>query len=319
MLFKTEIKPPFFDFKINHQDRIMMLGSCFAENISEQMKLSGFNVNLNPFGIAYNPGSIAENIRNLLRKKEYSTSDLFEYQGIYHSFDHHGKFSSTSQDACLKHINRTLSESYYFIKEASLLIITLGTAFVYKRKASGKIVSNCHKLPEKEFLRYRLDVDEILEDWNSLIFQLRTVNPGIKILFTVSPIRHWKDGAHENQLSKATLLLAIDKLIKQYSECYYFPSYEIMMDDLRDYRFYADDMLHPSDVAVSYIWEIFSQSFFDKKTISLIEDWRKLQQALNHRPINPESDQYLAFKLKTAQKLETFLKENPVFFCYKND
>ena len=314
MILKTEIQIPPFDFKISHQNKIMMTGSCFAENMSEKMLSAGFRVYTNPFGILYNPASISKNIQTIIDGKEYIVSDLFEYQGLYHSFDHHGKFSDISPENCIDTINKNIEYAGEYLKTASILIVTFGTSFVYRLKATGAVVSNCHKLPEKTFDRRRLSVNEIIEDWNRLINLLKRYNPELKILFTVSPIRHWKDGAHENQLSKSVLLLAIDELVKQYSHCYYFPSYEIMMDELRDYRFYADDMLHPSDLAVKYIWEKFSAVFFESKTLELINEWTKIKQALEHKPFNPDSEQYREFMSKTQENIEKFL--NKTGFCY---
>ena len=309
MIFKTEIQIPPFDFKISHQDRIMTTGSCFAESMAEKMQSAGFCTYSNPFGIMYNPASILKNIHAIIDAKKYTVSDLFEHQGLYHSFDHHGKFSDSSCENCVDKINKEVTNAKDYLKTASLLIITFGTAFVYTLKKTGAVVSNCHKLPEKNFNRKRLRVNEIVDDWRNLINLLQQYNPELKILFTVSPIRHWKDGAHENQLSKSTLLLAIDELLKQFSHCYYFPSYEIMMDELRDYRFYAADMLHPSDLAIDYIWEKFSLAFFEKKTLDLIDEWTKIRQALDHKPFDPDSEQYKNFLAQTQMKLNEFLNK----------
>ena len=313
MIFKTEIQILPFDFKISHQDKIMMTGSCFAENMAGKIQSAGFRTYVNPFGILYNPASISKNIQAILYSKKYAGSDLFEYQGLYYSFDHHSKFSDSSQVDCIDKINKEVKYANDYLKDASILIVTFGTAFAYTLKKTGVVVSNCHKLPEKTFDRRRLSVNEIVEDWKYLIILLKQYNPDLKILFTVSPIRHWKDGAHENQLSKSVLLLAIDELIKQYTHCYYFPSYEIMMDELRDYRFYAGDMLHPSDLAIDYIWEKFSLAFFEKKTLALIDEWMKIKQALDHKPFNPDSEQYKEFVFKTQIKLKDFLSKNKDF------
>ena len=313
MIFKTEIQIPSFDFKISHQDKIMMMGSCFAENIAEKMQSTGFYIYTNPFGILYNPASISRNIQTIVYSQKYAVSHLFEYQGLYHSFDHHGKFSGSSPANCVDKINKEVEDAKNYLKTASVLVITFGTAFVYTLKSTGAIVANCHKLPEKTFNRKRLSVSEIVEDWKVLIHLLQQYNPELKIVFTVSPIRHWKDGAHENQLSKSTLLLAINELITQYAHCYYFPSYEIMMDELRDYRFYADDMLHPSDLAIEYIWEKFSHAFFEKKTLELINEWMKIKQALEHKPFNRDSEQYKSFLAQTQLKLKEFLSKNKEF------
>ena len=313
MKFKTEIQIPPFDFKVSHRDKIMMIGSCFAENISKKLKSSGFCTYTNPSGVLYNPESVSKAIQTIFFSKKYAISDLFEYNGFYYSFDHHSKFSGENPEECVRKINEEVEFAHAFFKEASILVISLGTSFVYRLKSTGEIVSNCHKLPEKTFDRERLNTNEIVESWNRLISLCKKLNPTLKILFTVSPIRHWKDGAHENQLSKSILLLAVDELVKRNNRCYYFPSYEIMMDDLRDYRFYAEDMLHPSDLAIDYIWEKFADSFFDKKTISLIGEWQKIQQALAHKPFNPDSMSYKEFLYQTEEKLKDFLNNNNDF------
>ena len=300
MNLQTTIQIPRTDLLITHQDKIMMLGSCFAENLFSYMQESGFETDSNPFGILYNPASIAHCFRRLLRPEPYTGSDLFEHQGMFHSFDHHSRFSDISPDRCLSRMNEQLSLSARFMQKATVFIITFGTAYVYY-DTTGPVVSNCHKLPDKCFVRRRLTVDEIVALWRSLISDIRKINPESKFLFTVSPIRHWKDGAHGNQLSKAALLLAIEEISGHHADCYYFPSYEIVMDELRDYRFYADDMLHPSSFAVQYIWEKFSAAFFDKPTMEKVKAWQKLNRALKHRPLHPDSEEYRRFVEETKE------------------
>ena len=258
----TRILLPKARFSFSYEDRVVMMGSCFAENIGRKLEENKFSVDINPFGTLYNPASVAEGLRMLLRPERFTSGDLFRHEGVYHSFTHHSRFSAPSEEECLDHINSRLSQSSDFLRKATRLVITLGTAFVYRLKSDGRIVSNCHKLPEKMFDRQRLSTQEIVEDWKPLLLALWEQNPALKILFTVSPIRHWKDGAHENQLSKATLLLATDALQKDYpGRIAYFPAYEILMDELRDYRFYADDMLHPSPLAIDYIFATFYRKF----------------------------------------------------------
>lgn len=303
MKLRTEIFIAPSDLRLSFSDKIFMSGSCFVENMSIKLQSAGLDVDVNPFGVVYNPVSIAHGIHGLLNGKNYTVSDLFENKKMFHSFSHHSRFSDVSEEACLKRINDRLAYSSDYLNQASVFVATFGTAYVYRLKDSGEVVSNCHKLPDKIFTRNRLTVAEIVQEWNELILPLRKQNPQLKFLFTVSPIRHWKDGAHDNQISKSTLLLAIEELIRQHDGCYYFPSYEIMMDDLRDYRFYADDMLHPSSVAAEYIWDKFSQAFFDKETLKLMQEWESIQQALNHRPFNPDSEEYEQFKAQTKQKL----------------
>jgi hypothetical protein len=308
MNFRTEITLLPAEFPISHQDKIMMMGSCFVENIFSRMEASCFSVEVNPFGIVYNPASLANGLTDLVNKRVYTPENLFLHQGLYHSFSHHSRFSGIEAEKVLKEINSNLMHSSVFLRQASILLITFGTAGIYRLLSSGAVVSNCHKLPANLFAEERLTVDEITGQWNPLIHRLQEMNRNLKILFTVSPVRHWKDGAHANQLNKSTLLLAVNELIKANTRCYYFPSYEIMMDDLRDYRFYADDMIHPSSQAIDYIWEKFGNACFSPQTTELIKEWERIQQALNHRPFNPESEEYLRFREKTEKRKEAFLK-----------
>ena len=305
MKFRTEVTVPPARFTIAHSDKVMMLGSCFVENISEKMLSGNFQVDVNPFGIVYNPVSIANGLYDLINNRTYTPKDLFLHQGVYHSFAHHSRFSDVSETAALEGINSRIKLSSGFLKEATVLIITFGTANTYHLLSSGEVVSNCHKLPAKQFKEARLSVSQIVEQWNVLIKEMQKHTPdGLRILFTVSPIRHWKDGVHENQLNKATLLLAVDELIKANDNCSYFPSYEIMMDDLRDYRFYAEDMIHPSFQAVDYIWEKFSDAYFSTSTKGFIKEWEGIQKALNHRPFNPDSEEHQAFLKETEKRKE---------------
>ena len=310
----TRILLPKARFSFSYEDRVVMMGSCFAENIGRKLEENKFSVDINSFGTLYNPASVAEGLRMLLRPEYFTPGDLFQHEGIYHSFTHHSRFSAPSEEECLGHINSRLSESSDFLRKATRLVITLGTAFVYRLKSDGRIVSNCHKLPEKMFDRQLLTVGEIVAEWKSLLLSLWKQNPELKILFTVSPIRHWKDGAHGNQLSKATLLLAIDALQKEFPEhTAYFPAYEIMMDELREYRFYADDMLHPSTTAIEYIWERFTGSMLSPDSLSILKEWKDIQKAINHKPFQPESEAYKRFISQTLLKMERLNEKFPYF------
>lgn len=291
-----------------------MFGSCFIENIGRQLIDSKFNVNLNPFGILYNPQSISQAIRILIADQRFTKQDLFHYNGGYHSFLHHGSFSDTDRDKCLDKINKALDLARDDLFTAGTLIITFGTAYVFRFKEKDMVVGNCHKLPAANFDRYRLDVDSFVADWNQLLIELKQINPQIRVLFTVSPIRHMNDGAHQNQLSKATLMLAIDKLREMNSDIIYFPSYEIMLDELRDYRFYNEDMVHPSHTAIKYIWQRFSEVYFDDETSKTISEWEKIRLAINHRPSDSRSEEYKQFLRQTLLKLKTF-DEKYTYIC----
>ena len=307
-IFRTQVLVPKSERKITYQSNIMLIGSCFSEYIGNKLSGFKFNTNNNPFGIVYNPLSVKKSISRLTENRDYFKDDLINRDGVWHSFDHHSRFSSTNPDECIQAINNQLHISSDFLKKTDFLFITFGTSYVYSLVKNNMVVSNCHKLPAKEFHRKRLTVNEIVNEYNELIKQLQSSNPNLQIVFTVSPIRHWKDGAHENQLSKATLLLAIDNICSDFKNVMYFPSYEIIMDDLRDYRFYEEDMLHPNKVAVDYIWNRFKECFTEKGTMSLMKEVEKVMLALKHRPFNPETEQYREFLKQNSDKIK-FLKE----------
>jgi hypothetical protein len=306
MKFRTEISLPSALFSISHRDKILMTGSCFVENMAACMQAACFSIEVNPAGVLYNPVSIASCLSGMLNFKTFTIDDLFFHKGLYHSFFHHSRFSGTEVQNVLHEINTKQQNSAAFLQQADVLIVTFGTARVYRLISSGEIVSNCHKLPSQLFVEERLSVQTIVELWNSLIRKLQTINPNLKIIFTVSPIRHWKNGANENQLNKAILLLTVDELTHSNRHCCYFPSYEIMMDDLRDYRFYTEDMIHPNTQAINYIWEKFGNTYFSKETIELINEWKNIQKALNHKPFHPESEEYSHFKEQTEKRKENF-------------
>ena len=310
MNFRTLVELPEKEVKISHSERIMLWGSCFVENIGKLMTENKFRCNVNPLGILYNPISIAESLRQVLEGKVYEETDLFQSSGMWHSWMHHSDFSSNSSKECLKRINDGILTVAESLSKTDWLVVTWGTAYVYYLKQGGMIVGNCHKQPEKLFTRKRLETNEIVEAWKCLFDDLRVLNPRLKVLFTISPIRHAKDGMHGNQLSKSVLLLAVDELCRTCSDCFYFPSYEILMDELRDYRFYADDMLHPSAKAVEYIWKCFCQCYFNKETREIMNEWESINKALEHKPFNPDSEDYRKFLsqivLKIAQIKEKF-------------
>lgn len=297
MLFFTEIQIPEFPWKLDYSRSTMLLGSCFSENIGQKMLDLKFRVDMNPFGILYNPESIANSLQILLEDRFFNDSDLFQDQGVWSSFCHHSRFSDVDPEVVLENINNRIAASREFLKTADFLIVTFGTAWIYELKRTGQIVSNCHKVPASEFKRFRLGVFEIVERWRELTEKLWQFNPNLKLIFTVSPIRHWKDGASENQLSKATLLLAIDQLVRGFGDknCCYFPSYEIMIDELRDYRFYAEDMLHLSPVAVDHIFDRFCAVAVSPESLKMSGQVTKILKAAQHRPFNPKSAEYEKF------------------------
>lgn len=314
MDFFTYVDIPERIFSFSYEDKMILLGSCFVENIGQRLRQNKFQVDINPFGILYNPASTAMALRMLIQPERFTDVDLFHHKGLYHSFSHHSSFSSTSSEATLGNMNKRLDQSSELLKETTRLIVTWGSSFVYQLKSNGKVVSNCHKLPEKTFIRQMLTVEEIVADWKVLLFSLWEHNPKTKVLFTVSPIRHWKDGAHGNQLSKATLLIAVDRLKNAFPDRIdYFPAYEIVMDELRDYRFYTEDMLHPSQQAIDYIWERFISSRLTTKSKEILKEWNEIIKAINHKPFQPESEIHKLFIQQTLLKLEQLHEKYPFF------
>lgn len=274
--------------RIEHHNPIMMLGSCFTENIGGRLERGLFDIEINPFGTLYNPASIAAALRRLLEDKEFQADELFFHGGIWHSFDHHSRFSSADRSTALEKINESYRRAVQFLRNAKVLILTFGTAYVYRLAESDRIVANCHKLPPAAFRRIRMTTEEIISEWQPLLGQLRRTNPEMQIIFTVSPIRHLADGAHGNQLSKSALLLAVGTITENCSFCSYFPSYEIVLDELRDYRFYAADMVHPSDIAVDYIMERFAGVCFSDACRDAAKECGKLSRMLRHRPLTDD-------------------------------
>jgi len=305
MSFTTEINIPEFPSKFDYSKSMMFMGSCFSENIGQKLIELKFPVDLNPFGILYNPQSIANSLKLLIDKQEFFEYDLFQDQGLWNSFYHHSSFSDVDIEAVLKAINSRIETSHQFLKDADFLILTFGTAWAYMLENSKQVVSNCHKVPAEHFNRIRLGVHEIVEAYRSLLEELWAFNPKLKIVFTVSPIRHWKDGAIENQVSKATLILAIDQLRKTFDEkvCSYFPAYELMMDELRDYRYYAADMLHLSDVAINYIFERFQMAMISQDSVLFSKSIAKIRKSMQHRPFNINSEEYRKFLEANIQEI----------------
>lgn len=309
-IFRTVVPVQSFSDKISYKSNSFLLGSCFTENIGNRLQWFKFPVAVNPFGIVYNPSSVKSCLGRLISGNPYQVNDLSQRDGLYFSFDHHSKFSDTDPQQCLQKINDSFSQGQSVIAKASHLFITFGTSYYYSLKTDGRIVSNCHKVPDREFYRKRLSVEEIVREYNDLIPTLLKLNPSLKIIFTVSPIRHWKDGAHENQLSKAVLFLAIDELAGIFDCIHYFPAFELMMDELRDYRFYEEDMLHPNKSAIEFIWKRFADSFTDKDTQRIMSEIEKIQLAKQHRPFNKNTEAFQKFAqqqiLKINQLSEAF-------------
>lgn len=302
MKFRTEIEIGKYPFEIDYRSRGIMVGSCFADNMASRLAGAKFRVLSNPFGVMYNPLSVASTLQALSSRRSFSDSDLIFGGGRYFSMDFHGSFSDVRTERALSKMNGAAERGADALAGSDYAVITLGTAWVYEK--DGRVVANCHKLPASEFTRRLLSAGEIAASLSSL---MEKELKGKNVIFTVSPIRHLKDGFAGNSLSKALLRVAVEEVVRRYEQAYYFPSFEIMTDDLRDYRFYDADMTHPNATAVDYIWDRFRGAFFSERTEDALSQVLKIVSAAAHRPLDRDCEQYRAFCRKfllQAQMLE---------------
>lgn len=307
MIFRTEVSPEKgLEGLLSHGTPVVLVGSCFTDNIGACMRDDLFDVIVNPFGPIYNPSSVRRAVSSIVDGISISPGDLFPHEGRFHSHLFHSRYSGCDREAAAQAMTRQIHLAREALLHASSLIVTLGTTRVFRHRQQGMVVANCHRLPLSSFREETLSLDQCTDDLESLVSMVRTVNPDIHIIFTVSPLRYLGQGAHINSISKATLLLAIDSVVRTFPSTHYFPSFEIMMDDLRDYRFYADDMKHPTDQAVRYIYDIFSATYFSPSTRDLASQSRRLTRRLAHRPMGgtPADD--------TSQIIEEFTKAHPL-------
>jgi len=288
----------------------MMLGSCFAENLGARLRQLKFNVMVNPFGIVYHPAPAAYQLKRIITGKSYTAGELQHHHELWHSFDHHGCFSHPDISVCLKRINDGLQQAHDQLSRSEWLFVTFGTAWAYRLKGKRSIVANCHKFPASDFDRISLDVDRIYSIWANAIKRLRRFNPAVKVVFTVSPIRHLRDGAHENQLSKSILLLAVDRLNREIQNTGYFPAYEIVLDELRDYRFYAEDMVHPNTLAINCIRKRFCENFMSEDTLQTMKTVEDIVKAAAHRPLHHTSE-YKKFADHYLEKIAQLKQKMP--------
>jgi len=302
---RTDIEIDCPKWELNYQTPSVFIGSCFSDNIGELLYRSKFPVLTNPFGVLYNPSSISKALQLAIRGDKIEIDELIKHGNLWHSFLFHGSFSGTNPDTVLEQCNDTILKSHSFLKNADYLFLSFGTAWIFKHIQTDSVVSNCHKIPSNQFERYRLTVEEISSEWIVLLSKLHSFNPKLKVVFTVSPIRHLKDGAHGNQLSKATLLLAIDKIISDYAsgQLTYFPAYELVNDELRDYRFYDSDMIHISETAINFIFEKFKSAFLTKEALIIFQEVNNILQAAEHRILNNDHHALTNFSQSMLDKI----------------
>jgi hypothetical protein len=298
------VQIPASSWKIGYDDQILLMGSCFADSMCAKLHEHYFRVEGNPFGVLYNPASIAMAIEMARKSQTIEDKDLVEHGGLWHSMAHHGVFSDIDMAVVLDKCNGSIVALRQALENATVITITFGTAWVYEY--AGKVVGNCHKIPANQFVRRRMTVEEIVATWQPLVEAM----PDKKWLFTVSPIRHVKDGLHENHINKGILLQAVEQLTKQ-SGCSYFPAYEIMLDELRDYRYYAEDMVHPSSMAVEYIWQRLVETYMTADTQAEMKTLHQLWRDEHHRFIHPDSMEAKRFIERLGQKKHELQEDYP--------
>ena len=310
MNFTTKIPIAKSDSPINYDSNIVSLGSCFAENMGEKFSYFKFQNVVNPFGIIFNPVSIENLVSRVVNNQKFTEQDIFFHNDLWHCFEVHSELSHSDKEIFLQNLNHILEQTNNQLTKSTHIIITYGTSWVYRNKSSQKIVANCHKVPQNQFDKEILSVETVSKSIQNTIDLIRKVNPNCLFIFTVSPVRHIKDGFVENQRSKAHLITAIQQILNPKSLFLnYFPSYEIIMDELRDYRFYAEDMLHPSQTAIDYIWVRFFENHISEENHSTMEEVCSIQKGLAHRPFNPDSDSHQKFISSINNKIISLQKK----------
>jgi len=314
MQFRTQIPILKSTNPIDYNSKILSIGSCFAENMAQKFDYFKFQNETNPFGIIFNAVSIEKLFRRVCQQDFFEEKDVFFHNERWHSFEVHSDLSNADRQELLETLNKAITETHKQLKEASHIIITLGTSWIYRSIQSSEVVANCHKVPQKQFLKELLSVEEIQKSIQNTINFIQALNPNINFLYTISPVRHIKDGFIENQVSKSHLFTALHGILN--SKIYnlklkYFPSYEIMMDELRDYRFYGEDMLHPNQIAIDYIWKRFSESYVSENSFLIMKEVDEIQKSLRHRSFNPESDQHQKFLANLQAKINLLGQKLP--------
>lgn len=310
--FFLQLPPKTSNFPITYNSKVVLLGSCFAENIGEKLLYHKIPSLVNPLGIVFHPQPLAKLLTRCLAEDSISQDDLFYANERWQSFQLHSNFSHTNKDVLLKSINDKIVTTHQFLKEATHIVLTLGTAWGYQHKETNHVVANCHKIPQNNFLKILSTEEEIISSYNELFKVLKEVNSSLKIILTVSPVRHLKDGLIENNRSKAKLLSAVARLTSEVEFADYYPAYELIIDCLRDYRFYKEDMLHPNTQAIDFVWEHFAKTFlFDKETQKTLEDVSEIQKGLKHKPFNPQSEAHQKFEASLQRKITQMQQQYP--------
>lgn len=309
MQFQVPINIKKLEPSITYKDKILLMGSCFTEHIGNYLETTKFNVLQNPHGILFEPVGVCDSLVSYIENRKYTEDDLFYLNEAWHSWHHHSRFSSVKKEDAIIEINRSQQQAHEFIKDADWLIITLGSSFVYKLVKNMKPVVNCHKAPAQTFIKHLSTIEEIITTLDTTIHRLFHFNKKLRIIFTISPVRHLRDGVLENNRSKARLIEAVHHMVNKFERLYYFPAYELVIDVLRDYRFYDIDMAHPNYSATQFVLEKFAESCMGEQTKNLMEDIRKIVIARQHKAFNPSSQQHKQFMSTQLQKVQELQKE----------
>ena len=317
MKFRYELEVKKMPFPIQYTDRLWLIGSCFTENIGEKLRYNGFHVFENPNGILFNPISVGEAIANAVEQKKITATDLFELNEGFHSWQHHSRFSGTSADEVVGKINQSTMAANQSLQHATHVLITIGSAWVYQltnkaaNYAVNKVAANNHKAPADWFSKALMSADEVNNVLATILSNIKKINADCKVIFTISPVRHLREGAVENNRSKAALITAVHNIVSEHDNCYYFPAYELVMDDLRDYRFYAEDLVHPNYYATQYVWEKFVSACISEEAYGLMEQIQDIKQAFKHKPFNGKSKQHQQFMQNYYTKTKNLLAQHP--------
>ncbi len=312
MQFTTKVSVKRSNHPLNYDSKVVSFGSCFASTMSEKFDYFKFQNTVNPFGIVFNPVSIEMIVERVVTKNWFTENDVFFHNERWHCYEIHSDLSHANKDTLLQNLNANLKSTNQQIAQASHVIITYGSSWIYKLKSTNQVVANCHKVPQDQFEKVLLSVETIEKSIQNIVHLIQKVNPNCHFIFTISPVRHLKDGFVENQRSKAHLITAIHEIIdRQHTTIDYFPSYEIMIDELRDYRFYANDFLHPSSLATDYIWERFFQSQIDENDQAIMQEVGAIQKALLHKPFHPNSENHQKFVKNLNHKIAALIAQYP--------
>jgi hypothetical protein len=309
--FRTILPPTRVPFALAHTDRLLLIGSCFTEHIGDRLVAGKLQTLVNPNGIVYNPVSIAQLLQALRQENTDAAGMLFYHNGLWHSREHHGRFSNPDRNMAVHNIETAHREAAKFIKNANCLVLTLGTAEVFTLRETGQLVANNHKAPAEWFEQRRLTVAETVAALENALLPLHADKPDRNVVLTVSPVRHLRNGFVENQRSKAVLVLACAELCERFDFVHYFPAYELLLDDLRDYRFFDTDMVHPTEVAVDYIWDYFAETYFSTETQQLLALVAKIRAAASHRPFHPDAPEHQTFARQQLSNIEKLTRQHP--------